>query len=148
MPEATIRRDRDKRGKGGFTLTEVMVAGAILAMTSAAMFGACVAAIRTQYASSGYYRATCMARNRIQRGIALPFTTLPMLTEYGRRLDEQGNNSSVGVYRRTTVVTEASSNCYEIAVSVYYPAGPGMLSATPVTIQSKVSRGMHDSELE
>jgi Tfp pilus assembly protein PilV len=133
--------------KAGFSLTEVMVAGAILAFSCAAVFAACIGAIRTQYAASGYYRASCIARNRIQRGIALPFTTMPMLSEQDRRLDEEGNISYRGTYRRTTTVTQVSDNCYEITVAVLYPAGPGMMSATPVEIRSKVTRGMHDAEM-
>ncbi len=135
-----------RRSKAGFSLTEVMVAGAILAFSCAAVFAACIGAIRTQYAAAGYYRATCMARNRVQRGVALPFTTLPMLVEYGRRLDEEGNISATGPYRRTTRVNQVSDNCYEIIVSVFYPAGPGKMSTTPVEIHGKVARGMYDTE--
>ena len=137
----------DARATSGFTLTEVVVAGALLAIAVTAIFGAATTAIRTQYTASSIYHATCLARNRIQRGLSLPFNTLPILEDNNQAVDQDGNSNINGPFRRTTVLTDISDNCYKITVTVFYPIGNGKLSNVPVTIESKISRGMHSEEI-
>ena len=131
----------------GFTLTEVVVAGALLAIAVTAIFAAASAAIRTQHTASGIYHATCLARNRIQRGLSLPFNTLPVLEDNNQMVDQDGNSNINGPYSRTTVLEVISDNCYKITVTVLYPIGNGKMSDVPVTVESKIARGMHSEEI-
>jgi len=133
--------------KGGFTLTEVLVASTLLIIAVTAVFSACTVAIRTQYMSSNYYHATCLARNRIQRGLSLPFETLPVLEESDQPVDQDGNANTVGPYKRTTTMTKQSDDCYKVTVTVSYPTGKGDISKTPVKIESKIARKMYSEEI-
>ncbi len=131
----------------GFTLTEVVVSGAMLAIAVTAIFAVCTSAIKLQYASNNLYHATCLARNRIQRGLSLPFNTLPILKNSNQPVDQDGNSNLDGPYRISTVLTDISENCYKISVTVFYPIGNGKLSDLPVTVESKISRRMHSEEI-
>ena len=143
--DSARRRDvADNGTRGGFTMVEMVIAGAILAFVVAGLFAACLSAMRTQYMAANYYRATCLARNRVQRGSSLPFETIPLLTEPLHAVDEFGRDSPAGAYRRGTDVNELSSNCYEIAVEVYYPSRAGELSEEPVAIKTMIARRMYD----
>ena len=142
-------REKSRRlANAGFTITEVVVASALLIIGVAAIFPAAISAIRTQHMASNLYRATCLARNRIQRGLAFPFDTLPTLAADGDLVDQDGNATANGPYRRTTKLTPVSPNCYIITVEVSYPIGRGAMSATPAVIQSKIARAMHGEVVE
>ncbi len=135
------------KSKLGFTLTEVIVAGALLAIAVTGIFAVCTSAIRTQHMSNSIYHATCLARNRIQRGLSLPFDTLPVLVDSNQLVDQDGNSNLDGPFRRTTTLEEVSANCYKITVTVLYPIGGGILSDVPVKVESKIARGMHSEEI-
>lgn len=137
----------DRHNSSGFTLTEVIVAGALLAVAVTAIFAACSVAIRTQYTASSIYHATCLARNRIQRGLSLPFNTLPILKGSEEPVDQDGYYNADGPFRRTTKLDELSPNCYKITVTVLYPVGRGELSNVPVIVESMIARGMHSEEI-
>ena len=131
----------------GFTLTEVVIAGALLAIAVTGIFAVCLSAIRTQYMSNNIYHATCLARNRIQRGLSLPFETLPVLADSNNPVDQDGNSNIDGPFHRTTTLEAVSDNCYKIIVTVVYPIGNGELSEVPVKVESKIARGMHSEEI-
>ena len=146
-----IRQPRDKSShlaNAGFTITEVLIASALLVIGVSAIFPAAISAIRTQHMSSNLYHATCLARNRVQRGLALPFDTLPALASDADSVDQDGNANANGPYLRTTTLTPISSNCYSIVVEVSYPIGRGAMSPTPAVIQSKIARAMHSEVIE
>jgi len=136
------------RGSKGFTITEVVIASALLIVGVTAVFSAAISSIRTQYMSSNLYHATCLARNRVQRGLALPFDTLPALASDNDSVDQDGNANANGPYLRTTTLALVSSNCYTITVEVSFPIGGGAMSATPAVIQSKIARAMHSEVIE
>lgn len=98
--------------------------------------------------SSNLYHATCLARNRVQRGLALPFDTLPALASDNDSVDQDGNANANGPYLRTTTLTPISPNSYTIVVEVSFPIGGGNMSATPAVIQSKIARAMHSEVIE
>ena len=129
-------------------MVEVVVASALLIVGVTVLFSAVITSIRTQHTASNLYHATCLARNRIQRGLSLPFNTLPVLEESNSFVDQDGNSTTDGPFRRTTILTELTSNCYKVKVNVFYPTGGGRVSEKPVTIESKISRGMHSEEIE
>ncbi len=138
----------NRSGNAGFTVTEVVVASALLIIGVAGIFSAAISSIRTQYTASSLYRATCLARNRVQRGLALPFDSLPTLDSDNVYVDQEGNANANGPYIRTTTVTAVSPNCYLIVAEVSFPIGGGAMSATPAIIQSKIAREMHSEAIE
>jgi hypothetical protein len=140
--------ERARANESGFTIVEVVIASLLLIIGIVALFGASIAAVKTQHMSTGLYHATCLARNRVQRGLSLPFDTLPALADTYETVDQYGNSTGNGEFRRTTTLTAVSPNCYEITVDVYYPDGRGGFSAIPATIQSKIARSMHTEEIE
>jgi prepilin-type N-terminal cleavage/methylation domain-containing protein len=141
--------DKGRRlANAGFTITEVLIASALLVVGVSAIFPAAISAIRTQHMSSNLYHATCLARNRVQRGLALPFDTLPALASDADSVDQDGNANANGPYLRTTTLTPVSLNCYRIVVEVSYPIGGGAMSAAPAVIQSKIARAMHSEVIE
>ncbi|MFN2352364.1 MAG: prepilin-type N-terminal cleavage/methylation domain-containing protein, partial [Kiritimatiellia bacterium] len=71
----------DGRRTGGFTLVEVMVAGAIFLLFCAGFFSVYLAAMSTQRAAVNHYRALCLARNRVQRARTMPYGSLGLLVE-------------------------------------------------------------------
>lgn len=143
----TNKKLRKYNQPNGFTLTEVIVAGALLAIAVTAIFATAITAIRTQYISSNLYHATCIARNRIQRGLSLPFDTLPVLDDTKQPVDQDGNPNIDGPFYRTTVLDTLSDNCYKITVTVFYPTGKGHVSDVPAIVESKIARGMHSEEM-
>ena len=140
----TVRPAKRGARRSGFTVIEVVVAGGILAAVVGGLFAAVIAAIGTQYMAANYYRATSLARNRIQRAAAQPFDSLPMVAEPQRRIDDYGNPSAQGVYTRQTTVTEITPDVYDVTVRVHYPTGPGKRSSVPVIVQTMIARRMFD----
>ena len=130
------------KNKAGFTLTEIMVSSLILLSTSVAFTAGMLGALRTHQMSSDYYLATCIARNRIQRARSIDFFTLPQMVENQRRVDEMGNGSTSGTFRRTTTVNDVTGNQVEVIVQVYFPAGRKVLSDEPIEVRTKITNGM------
>lgn len=129
-------------------MVELIIASGILVLCVMGIFGGAVAAIRTQHMSSNLYHATCLARNRVQRGLSLPFNTLPILAASDQAMDKDGNTNADGPFRMTTTLTSVSEHCYAISVQVHYPIGGGRMSEVPAVIESKIARGMHSEEIE
>jgi hypothetical protein len=125
-----------------------MVASALLILGVMGIFGACLTALRTLQMTNNRYHATCIARNRVQRALSLPFNTLPMLEASDQAVDQYGNASANGTFLMSTSLTELGEHCYEITVEVSYPVRIGELSEVPATIRSKIARGMHGEEIE
>ena len=137
-------REKSRRlANAGFTITEVVIASALLIVGVTATFSAAISSIRTHYMASNMYHATCLARNRVQRGLALPFDTLPALASDKDSIDQDGNANANGPYLRSTTLTPDSSDSYIITVEVSYPVGRGAMSPNPVKIESKIARSMH-----
>jgi hypothetical protein len=144
-----LEKDRRRTsGAGGFTVVEVMVASSLLVVGVTALFLAVISSIRVQYTSNNMFHATCLARNRIQRALALPFETLPVLEEDSVSVDQNGGALADGEYSRTTRIEKLSDNSYRITVEVVYPVGSGIPSPVPVTIDSEISRHMHAEPAE
>jgi hypothetical protein len=146
IPQPPVKRRR--LANAGFTLTEVVIASALLILGVSVIFSAAISSIRTQHMSINLYHATCLARNRVQRGLALPFDTLPALASDNDSVDQDGNANANGPYLRTTTLTPVSPNCYTITVEVSYPIGGGVMSSRPTVIQSRIARAMHSEDIE
>jgi prepilin-type N-terminal cleavage/methylation domain-containing protein len=135
----------NRASRGGFTLTEVMVACFILAVGISGFGIGYLSAMRTNRLAKNHYQATCLARNRIQRARSVSFTSIPLLAETDRVIDADGNADANGLFRRTTAVAQtATSNTLDIAVSVRYPDAKNAPHKTPVTMRTIISSVMDD----
>lgn len=130
--------------KKGFTIVEVVIAGLILAIVATGLFAASVTAFRTQMMATTHYRATSLARNRIQRCASLPFDTIPLYAEFPHLINENGVNDADGRYQRTTLVNELTTNYYEVVVQILYQSRPGNWVSNPVELRTKIARNMYD----
>jgi len=77
---------RARRRDSGFTLTEVMVASGVLLFFVLGLLAALLMGIRTLDLSVQHYRATSIARNRVQRARSFSYSSLPLLQESGVRV--------------------------------------------------------------
>jgi hypothetical protein len=136
-----MMKDRHAR-KRAFTLVELMIASGILLAMLGGFMALMITAIRTQVMSSDYYRATCIARNRVQRARVVEFASLPLMAETVAPVDENGNQSPSGRFRRTTVVTNASGNCSLVTVQVWFPVPNGHLSQQSIDVTTLITSGL------
>jgi len=128
--------------RAGFTLVELMIATSIFLVVALAFTGAYLSALRTHLMSSDYYKATCIARNRLERAKALAFDSLPLMAEEETPVDADGNPDPAGVFRRTTVVSNSVVNCARITVQVRFPKGNGGLSDKTVDVHTMIADGV------
>jgi len=132
-----------KRKKiAGFTLVELMVSSMILLLVSAGIMTGIIAALKAQANASDHYRATCIARNRIQHAKTISFNSYNAITESLVRVDQDGVIASTGEFRRSTSVAVAGTNCMSVTVDVWYSIRPEVWSTEPVTIQTMIHTTM------
>ncbi len=129
-------------GREGFTLTEVLIAFAVLAMILTGFYTGYIAAMRTQLMASDLYKANSIARNRIQRARAMEFAGLAMLAETNSVIDEYGNLEVGAPFLRTTTITSLGAECQEVTVQVYYPVKTSGLSPEPVELKTQITSHM------
>ena len=138
-----MKAHQDKgNGSAGFTLTEVVIAMAVLAIAGTGFGVGFVNAMRTNRQAKNYYHATTLARNRIQRARAMAFDSLPLLAEVEQPIDEKGTPHNAGAFARTTLVEPHDSLTYRIAVELYYPDTRGNITSAPVTIETILHKAM------
>ena len=136
---------RKRRRLAGFTLVEVMVASAVLLIVSSGIIAGIISALKAQANAADHYRATCIARNRIQHARSVDFYSLNLSSETNVMVDGLGNlctSATTGDYRRTTMITSVNSNCMLVTVQVWYPEAPGRLSTQPVEIVTMLTDKM------
>ena len=138
--EPAVRRG--KKNNAGFTLVELMIACAIFLVVSVAFIGAYLSTLRTHLMSSDYYKATCIARNRLERAKALSFSSLSLMAEEEMPVDDDGNRDPAGAFRRTTVVSNNVVNCARITVQVRFPVRNGGLSEGSVDVHTMITDGV------
>jgi len=126
----------DFRLKAGFTMTEVMIASAILALVCGGFIYSFMQATRLQYMADVYYASLTIARNRIEDAKIYAYGSLSMLGEVNTRVNRNGASASDGTFLRTTTVGVASvnSNCTEVTVEVWYEGRPGVTSPVPLEV--------------
>lgn len=136
-----IRRGA-KRKQAGFTLVEVIIASVIFFGIAGAFIAAYLSAMRTHAVASDFYKATCIARNRIQRARTLDYDSLSLLSEVDASVDEDGNVDQGGKFRRTTLVSSVSPACTRIEIKVRFPVPNGRLSSETVDVHTMIAEGM------
>lgn len=143
MRDRTVHRRL--RTRESFTLVEMMIASAVFLIVSFGLIAGMLAAIRANSMASDHYKATCIARNRIQKARTMPFSTLTngTLAETNYVVDEQGFacQTNEDSYTRSTIFTNVNSNAVDIIVQVYFPIGLGKMSPQPVSMQTKIYNG-------
>lgn len=135
-----IMQRRSRRA--GFTLVEAMIASALFFVISGGFIAAYISGMRTHRMASDYYRAICIARNRIQRARTLEYDSLNLLTEIDRPVDQNGNPSIDGQFRRTTLVSNTVPECTMISVDVNFPLPGGGVSAEGMQLHTMITEGM------
>lgn len=133
----------------GFSLPETLVALLVFALVSTGFLSSYVAAMRTQKMSGDYYLASCLARNRIQRALRVDFNSIPLMVETLAPVDEDGNLSINGRFKRTTIVTAKTATTYDVLVKVSYkpPASLSSVTVKPVEVRTLVHEKMLSTEL-
>jgi prepilin-type N-terminal cleavage/methylation domain-containing protein len=133
------------RRKTGFTLPEVMISSIMLLIISSGIFYGIIAAMKAQANASDHYRATCIARNRIQHARTMDFYSLGLAAETYRMVDDMGNTCGTGEtgdYRRTTIVTNVQTNCIQVTCQVWFQVKPGVFCTQPVQISTMITDKM------
>ncbi|MDD4872848.1 MAG: prepilin-type N-terminal cleavage/methylation domain-containing protein [Kiritimatiellae bacterium] len=131
--------------KSGFTLTEVMIASLILLIVSFGIMGGIIAALKVQANAADYYRATCIARNRIQHAKVLAFASMTNgLSEAIVQVNQDGDKDPppLDFWRATSVSDVVANSVMLVTVDVWYSVKPGVKSASPVTIQTMIEKHM------
>jgi hypothetical protein len=120
-----------------------MVALVILMMV-VLMFGrGLISAAWTNRFASNHYRATCLARNRLQRAMSLDLDSIELMDETMVEIDWDGNVDLQGTFRRTTIVSNITDDCVEITVRVHYPMPKtGGVTDAPIVMSTMIARQM------
>ena len=132
----------DSTTRAGFTIIESIMAVSVLSITMGAFIMLSLCSLRELALASDYFRATALARNRVERVRTMNFDTILGLTEAEHRVDGHGNPSPEGVYLRETVVSSVTENCANILVTVSFPGRLGHPQAKPVVIETLHTRGL------
>jgi prepilin-type N-terminal cleavage/methylation domain-containing protein len=136
------RRVLQDRSRSGFTLTEVMVASTIMMIFIAGFLSAFIMGMRTLDMSINHYRASAIARNRIQRARSFDYDSLTLLEESEARIDQYGNSDPNGTFRRSTSITTNTATAphtIQIEVGVRFPTRvqPGL--SDPIFMQNIIA---------
>lgn len=128
------------RLKRGMTLVEVVVASTIFMIFCAGFYAVYITSLRTHKIAGDHYRATLIARNRIQRALSFDYGSLPLMAETLRPVDSDGNPLPNGQYRRTTLVnTNFGFMLTKMEVEVYYPHKGTNLSLQPIKVSTLIT---------
>ena len=106
------------RQPDGMTLIEVVVAVFIFAIC---IGGACMLVVQTRQAmdnARSHYVAVNIAKNRLEKGRTFGYDQLSVFAEDDVIVDISGAADADGNYRRTTVVSNVTSNLVEMIVTV------------------------------
>lgn len=124
----------------GFTLTEVVIASAILVLVLTGFLLAFTQASRLQYMADRNYAASVIARNRIEHAKIFAYSSLSTLAEDNAQVDRNGENCSTGKFWRSTLIgtSPVNTNCTKVTVKVWYETKPDVKSPTPVEVSTLI----------
>jgi len=90
--------------KQGFTLVEAVISTMLLVLVIAGSYSLVNASSKMIYAARNHYVAINIARARLERARDFAYTQLSSLAETNVVVDDSGNPSSSGYFRRSTLV--------------------------------------------
>ncbi len=137
-----LRLQKQKNKRVGFTLVEALISSALFFVIAGSFVAAYISAMRTHRMASNFYRATCIARNRIQRARTLDYDSLALLSEVEASVDENGNRDLSGHFQRTTSISNTVLACTRIRVNVKFPISGGGVSPEGVEVHTMIAEGM------
>ncbi len=140
-----LQRHAHLASSRGYTLVEVVVAMAILAIALAGIYRVMTVSMQTRQVALNHYVATVMANNQIERAKNLAFGNLSLLIEHERAVDELGTTDANGRYLRTTLIEPVwggESNLTRITVTILPPAPNRSSSAgnDPVSVSTLIKK--------
>ena len=118
IKEQIVQNPKQGRNRAGMTLVETVVALAIFAIFSA---GACKLLMSHRKLSDmarGHYTAVNIAKNRLELVRTFEFEQVDNFIEDQVVVDASGLPATWGNYRRTTQISNVSSNLLELTVTV------------------------------
>ncbi|MFC1467376.1 hypothetical protein ACFLQY_01600 [Verrucomicrobiota bacterium] len=104
--------------KAGTTILEVLMAVTVLSVVISGLCGLVLHGRELSSVARSRYKATVLARNRIEKARNTDFELIYGLAEKDVVVNEFGEVDSGGYFRRTTTVTDVSSILLEILVRV------------------------------
>lgn len=90
--------------KSGMTVLELTIALGILVLVMSAAFPMVDAMVSRFQMARDHYVATTLCQGRIERTRGVPYSDITLMAEKGIAVDDFGNASPNGRFRRTTVV--------------------------------------------
>lgn len=110
------RREWPRRdARQGSTLTEVLVASAILVFAMAGAYRLTSAGVRVRTSAHHHYLAVLIANNRLERAKLIRYEDLPLLREDRVAVDANGIPAPNGPFLRTTQVQMGYRNNSRVA---------------------------------
>ena len=103
--------------RDGMTLVEAVVAVLVLSIGLAGACALVVQANKTATMARDHYVAVNIGKNRLERARTFEFDDLYLLEETNVVVDWNGDSDPDGYYRRSTVVTNVSTNLIELIVT-------------------------------
>ena len=104
-----------------------------------------IGSIKTQKLAISNFKANCVCRNRLQRAMAMDYTSLWALAESNEneRVTADGYINDTGTFWRVTIVDpNYLANATKVTVRVWYPLPFGDLSAKPVSVSTLIAPEM------
>lgn len=107
-----------KQRCAGTSIIEVMIALVVFATFAVGTCKLLISQRKVLDMARDHYVAANLAKSRMELARTFEFEQLPELAEEKILLDESGIPNVHGNYRRTTKITNLSSNLYEMAIIV------------------------------
>lgn len=109
----------NRRLRRGMTLTEVVVATFLILLVMTGAYALIIKSSELSRSARRHYIAISIAKNRLERARNFLYNDLRLMAETDLNVDDNGNPSPDGRFRRTTTVNTAyATNLTEVIVVV------------------------------
>ena len=114
-----IRSDQHRNGKRrGFTIIEALIAITVMALVMGGAYSLIIQAMHMSRSARDHYVAVNICKNRLERARNFQYSDLRFLTESLMVVDDNGNPTVSGNFRRTTTInTNYAANLTQMSVS-------------------------------
>jgi prepilin-type N-terminal cleavage/methylation domain-containing protein len=134
---------RQGKGTEGFTLMEVVISIALMAIIMTSVVGVMVKGRQASASADYVYTAYNIAKNHIETLRTMSFAELSLANETDTMLNEDGVPDPEGMFKRTTIVTTnytGNANLAKVDVKATYTA-QGKTPAQPIQLTTVVYNG-------